>query len=394
MPTISVPYSFTPGTTISSSQVNADFTAVLSGLNSSTLDFVNIKMLDTRAAVTQSWAANVTGDSNARIALTTSTGLQGGPGNAALDVQMSRTAANTWGVQAVGGGAGNIDLSGGLLLHAADLIVNGGRAYGITGAPYQDTTSGGVASIFYGPAVHKYITLIDPGTSTPTTQTFSEVSLSVAALGTVVLDLYVKSASTTTVTLSSVSWAGVNTPPTRQTDALGRLCKNGDTASLLVAVAYVQSNLAFDFAGSAAAINGNRAIYNIYNQVTKALGSTGVNVGPSAAAYPTQVTGKEIFLAPFTNGQESFGYVLLSEGQHSLANGQAGIGVSLNSNVTPGVTGVFQAYAINAVGTMGAALSMPGALAGLNQIFWFTGVVSGGGNVTSSNMSGTSELST
>ncbi len=378
MPTISIPYTFSPGTTISSSQVNADYTALLTALNGATLDFVNINMTDTRAATTQSWAARVSGDSNARIAMNTSLGLQGGPGNAAMDVQFSRSAADTWLLAKVGGAAAILDMAGSRIIHTSSIVSNGGRAYGITGAPFQDTTSGGVGTFFYGPdGRNNTITLQDTGTNQLTTQIFAQISQSVT-LADGMYDFYVKTASSTTISGSTTVWGGINTPPARGTDILGRLTKSGDAGALLVAVFRVVSNLTYDY-------QGFRRICNLYNPVPKAIGVGPSNIGASGAAYPTAVGGGAEFLAPFANNTGSFLYAGHVVAQHSLANGIAGLGIALNSVVTPINTAQYQAYANNASSSITLPVQVLGAAAGVNTLTGFLGVVAGGGTTTNSN---------
>lgn len=211
-------YTFSPNTLIQSGQVNTNFQGAATIINGQ-LDTSNLKA-----------AANILGTQ-----LSASASILGS--------QLSPTAG----------------ITAGQLAFSTSPVVNTGRLYGVSGNPYTDTSSSGTATVYYGPTYQgNYIALQSAGALV--VQTFSEASISVAALGTGAYDVYASSASSTTVTLSTTAWTNATTPPTRGTDVAGRQTANGNAGALLVGAIYVLSNVAYNY-------TGRRLISNVYNRI-------------------------------------------------------------------------------------------------------------------------------
>ncbi|HEY9755245.1 MAG TPA: hypothetical protein V6C97_08790 [Oculatellaceae cyanobacterium] len=106
------------------------------------------------------------------------------------------------------------------------------RLYTQAGAPNADS-SGPSSTLFVGPLLTGNQCASYSGTAM-VLQTVIETAVSMS--GNTVganYDVYYKNVSGV-ITLSQVAWTNSTTPPTRGSDAFGRLCKNGDTTSLLV----------------------------------------------------------------------------------------------------------------------------------------------------------------
>jgi hypothetical protein len=361
---ITLPYTFTNGTIAQAPQVDSNFTAVTAVVNGS-LDNTN---LSSSAAIALSklglnpgstafnqstsgqntWTSGLTTDTQPQVAMTTNAGLQFGPGGStAPDVSLIRTAANTLQLRTPAGGAaiedgnggtlqnfatitlasgGIINLNGGSISGTAFPMVNNGRLYLTSGSAYAD--GGATGTLYFGPATGNQITLYN-GTA-EVTQTFSQVSLAVGGLtASSVYDIYCKSASSTTVTLSDVVWSGINTPPTRGTQD-GRLTKNGDATSLLVGVIYLN-------AGSQVTDNtSTRGVSNLYNPVPRALYCTDNTGGGwtyststcrAANANTTDGVGRVSFVSALGNNSVAAdSFCTLGEG--GSFNGAIGIGLN------------------------------------------------------------------
>jgi hypothetical protein len=296
---IVLPYTFVADTLAQAGQVNADFTAVTNIVNGS-LDNTNIagsaaialsklglnpgsRAFNQTTTGQATWASGLTTDVQPQIQMTSNAGLQFGPGGTTVpDIELIRSATNTLRILVPGGGPGTFDgnagtlqnfsnitltsggslnLNGGTLVGFSFPMVNNGRLYLTSGSPYADT--GASNTIYYGPTNGNQITLYN-GT-TEVTQTFSEVSLVISTLtASTMYDVYVKSASSTTVVLSTAAWGGLNTPPTRGVQD-GRYTKNGDATSLLIASIYINaSQLTTDNSTA-------RQVSNVYNAVPRGL---------------------------------------------------------------------------------------------------------------------------
>lgn len=269
MSSITLPNVFVPGQILTATELNQNFQTIytdyngnitnvnISGSAAVSLSKININAtaLSLQTTGVVSWAAGTTGDTQPRVAMTSAGKLEFGPGGStAPDVDFQRSATTTIQLQPSGS---TIDMNNGSFINVSSLsgssapAVCGGRVYMTTGAPY--TNHAAATTIFFGPAISNQINI------NGTVQTFSEVSLAIGALSTGMYDVYVNSASSTTVGLSTSVWGGLNTPPTRGTDIYGRLTKDAAAGFLLVASIYINgSNQVEDDASL-------RGIGNVYN---------------------------------------------------------------------------------------------------------------------------------
>jgi hypothetical protein len=373
MPNISYPYTFTNGTTIQAPQVDANFTAVTTVVNGAlansniasgaAIALSKLGLNPGGQAFNQStsgqatWMSGLTTDTQPQIQMTTNAGLQFGPGGStAPDVAWIRSASNTIQLRTPAGGAAIEDGNGGTLQNFANItlasggtfnlnggsisgttfpVVNNGRLYLTSGSPYADTTATG--TLYFGPINGNQITLYNG--SAEVTQTFSQVSLSVGGLSaSTVYDIYVKSASSTTVVLSSVAWSGLNTPPTRGTQD-GRFTKNGDATSLLVGAIYLN-------AGSQVTDDtATRGVNNLYNQIPRALFANDSTTSwtysgaiRAANSNTTDGTGRFSFVQTLTNAAlDVTCFCAVNSG------GNAGsIGIGLDSTSAYSSAGLFE----------------------------------------------------
>jgi hypothetical protein len=134
-----------------------------------------------------------------------------------------------------------------------------GRLTDTTATPNGGNSSSGSTTLYFTPSYNgNQITLYN-GTAW-VTQTFAEINLAVNTLTSGdVYDVYITSASSTTVTMSVVAWSG-NTPPTRDTQN-GRLVKHSTPTALLVGTIYTPDGT------HVYSWNGQRYINNFYNQI-------------------------------------------------------------------------------------------------------------------------------
>lgn len=270
---ITIPYTFVPNTTIISAQVNANF-SVIAGVVNGNLDNSNLsaganislsKLNNTQSLILLESSADVlgigvgqTGDTSPRIGMYSDGTLQfGAGGSSVLDVGLERIAANVITPYVPSGATGTASLVGNI----ANSYV-GGRLYLTTSSPLADHVATG--TLFYGPYTSNAVTISNGSNQIP--QTFAETSLSLSGLSTnTVYDIYITSASPTTISFVTTAWGGINTPPTRSVDSYGRSCKSGTPADLLIGAIYVNgSNQTVD-------IPAERFVSNLYNAVPRAL---------------------------------------------------------------------------------------------------------------------------
>jgi hypothetical protein len=135
---VTIPYTFSPNTTIFSSQVNSNFTALANVINGG-LDHTN---LSSSAGITLSqlnlnpggqafnkttigattWCSGLTTDTVPSVAMVAGGGLQFGPGaSGSLDVALKRTAANTLQLNNTSSGSGILDMNSGSIINVSSL---------------------------------------------------------------------------------------------------------------------------------------------------------------------------------------------------------------------------------------------------------------------------------
>jgi hypothetical protein len=362
---ITLPYIFVPNTTIVSAQVNANF-SIIAGVVNGNVDNSNLSaganislsklnatqsFLDLQAASgTLGIGVGQTGDSVPRVGLYSDGSIQFGPGTAtATDVGIKRSGAITLQLYSPSSaGTPIFDLGGGSLETNGSpaYMINGGRLYLVSGSPLADGSSSGNATIYFGPAYSTFGNLITLYSGTAeATQTFAETSLSISALATGVYDVFVSSASSSTITLSTSAWSGLNTIPTRGVQD-GRLTKNGTATALLVGSIYVynpSSGVTYDWLGG-------RDVSNVYNALPKtffasittaswtpgSLGSTNSNVtdGQGRVSFVTAIAGQNCIVTYCAN-------VYGSWANNGSWSGTSGIGINSTSvaAVLAGITG-------------------------------------------------------
>lgn len=176
-------------------------------------------------------------------------------------VYMPSAGVNTVGTLPVNcGGLGNT------VGFPSGLVVNNCRTYLVSGSPYADGSSSGNATVYFGPCSNlgKFLTL-DNGSGVLSVFTVSEISKSLSSgfSSATIYDEYVYNNSGT-LTIDTTAWSS-NTPPTRGTDAAGRLTKTGATNELLVGAFYMISSTA------TADWYGERLVSNVYNTTSKNL---------------------------------------------------------------------------------------------------------------------------
>jgi hypothetical protein len=236
-------------------------------------------------------------------------------------------------------------------LVAADIpntMVNGGRLYALTGAPYGDTTGSGSGSVFFGPALHNQITLPSGGSFAEITQIFSETSAVVTGLNSGwYYDVYIGSASSTTVSITTLAWSTSGTvPPTRAT-VDGRLVQNADHSKLFVGTIYISGSAPNNIFKT----TGERDIDNYYNKDEELISSS--YNGLNTTAGTTTTGGGGNIATSGTDKEMPIEIQAEAVCQNSVATGTT---ATLITGIENGATGVkssatYQAFAINAVGS-------------------------------------------
>lgn len=336
-------------------------------LTSSALDIVGAGNL--------AWGAGQSGDSVARVGLFSDSSIQFGPGSAtATDVGINRSGANTLTLYDPASASTPCYLTG---VNLNTIPVNGGRIYGTTGQPFADADDS--LTLYFGPAYSNTITLENATSLQLVTQTFSQASASVTGLTSATMyDVYVNSASSTTVAISFVAWSGVNTPPTRGTDILGRATANGAVNKLLVGSIYAVSdgvNVAcWDRVLKATVIgtvgSGARLIHNVYNRIPKSCCSIGSNNTGGTFATFTAVANPDVQYCLSFADESPIGTEVCYASAANL-NAIVYFGISLNAANSPMDSGNAYTAFQNTLGgqpvTMMASCVIPPA-AGLTNI--------------------------
>jgi hypothetical protein len=150
---------------------------------------------------------------------------------------------------------------------------NNYRLYTVSNSPFQDSLSSGSSSLYWGPTntgncFSQYISTTDLlAFGHPGQQTIS----SSWANGTA-YDIYVQLTSATAVSFLIAAWSSPTTPPTGRTiNGGGQLCDSTGNYVYVGSIYYTGSAF-FDYPGL-------RAVYNKYNQMSKALLAADGNSG-------------------------------------------------------------------------------------------------------------------
>jgi len=146
---LTIPYSFSPGTTINSSKVNSNFNAGATVINGN-LDDNNIKsgasiamtklnltqeLPILRSAGSKCFSAGVTGDTNPRVSLYSDGTVKFGAGGAsALDLMIERQDANTLAVRDAGDTTNKNFQAGALTLNTPLPVASGGTGLSSVGS--------------------------------------------------------------------------------------------------------------------------------------------------------------------------------------------------------------------------------------------------------------------
>jgi hypothetical protein len=391
------PYTFTPNTVAQSAQVNANFTAAASTING-LLDHTNISnaagILPTQLNLTLPYldlmstagvlgfGVGQSGDTYPRVGLFSDASIQWGPGGTSgttdlPDIGIRRTTNNTIQLYVPNNDGETspvpvFDFTNAVLLSNPPLPIPGGRLYLTTGAPYTDTGTSTV--LYYGPATSNVITLSNGTNEVP--QTFVQISVSIGSLSSGVYDVYINSASSTTVALTLTAWGGMNTPPTRSTDGFGRPCKSATPNDLLVGAIYVNgSNQTVDN-------TSERWVSNLYNTIPRSLWCTDPTTTwatSSTAPVPansstTDGIGRVSFVSVLPN--PGFHVTCFGDTGNSSGGGPAGyLGIGANSTSVYVAAGGVQSTS----GDAGVSVSYAGTgLVGFNYLQRLNSSVAGG----------------
>lgn len=215
----------------------------------------------------------------------------------------------------------NLNATG--MLNAASNIYNGGRLYLVSGSPFADGSTSGNSTLYYGPCPNlgNLITL-DNGSGVLQTFSFSEISLSLTSTGGDAYDVYIYNNSGS-LSFATTVWSNATTPPSRSTDAAGRLTKSGETNYLLVGFFYAAgTNTTDDWTGA-------RYVQNVFNKIGK-------NV-QGAISSPSSWT------TTSTTGVSANGNTTLGQGRVGIfADGINA--VFITTNVGVGNSGANQSY--------------------------------------------------
>jgi len=254
------------------------------------------------------------------------------------------------------------------LLTVVPVVYQQGRIYGASGTPYNNG-GGSVSTIFFGPLPDKgNLITLDNGSGVLSTKTFTEISLSLATGFTSgnVYDVYVYNNSGT-LTLDTAVWTNTTTPPTRGSDAAGRLTKNGATNELLVGAIFMTSNTTTQDNGSA------RYISNVFNTDFR-----GMSASDSTASWTVTSTTFVAANGNTTNGQGRVSFLQAVSSNtftahytayyanNSTTQTLAGIGIdSTTSTSNFGVNNTGAASSISVQANIGQS---PGSLVGVHFV--------------------------
>ena len=321
-----IPYTFQPGTTIQSGQVNANFTAIAATVNGN-LDSSNLSAganikpsqlnltlpyLNTAASSsTLGFGVGQLGDTIARGGIYGDGSYQlGAGGGSATDIGWTRSGASTMALYIPGGGTPTLNLNGYMLTPAqggtgisavptngqipigngtnytaanitsgggvtvsngaGTITLGGGVSYTGPGrlsisstSPYPQNTTG--TTLYYLPVSNTKIALYNGTTVIQDDITSSGLSVSVPNSTATAYDVYV-SDSSGTPGLHTVQWTNGTTPPTRGY-ANGIAYTNNNTQDRWVGSIYTDTSSS----GQLDDQQGFRGIWNLENQVDETL---------------------------------------------------------------------------------------------------------------------------
>jgi hypothetical protein len=243
-------------------------------------------------------------------------------------------------------------------------IFNHCRIYLVSGSPYADGSSSGNGTLYFGPCSNlgQYLTQ-ENGSGSLTTVAISEISLSLTLTSGSAYDVYEYN-NAGTQTLEVVVWSNTSTPPTRSTDAAGRLCKNGSTGHLLVGIIYATTT------NKTADWTGQRHVNNVYNKTQKA-----INASDSTVTWTTTSTSFQSANGSTTDGAGRFSF--MSDGINAISPAT----FCIVRNSTAGVA-CFWAIGLNSttVSTVNAATTVPTANAYQSFSCAYSGILATGYN--------------
>lgn len=348
MATITIPYVFTPNTTILSTQVNANFSTIQTLVNgqidnsniSTTANIALSKLglnpgqaaFNKTTTGNQTWASGLTTDTQPQVAMFSDKGLQFGPGGAVgLDVKLQRSALNTLQLSTPGGGAALLDMNLGTIFNlrtmtfdsaAAVLNMNGGSIIGVGSLSGPNPANAGVnglrasssstlaiapngsaiTSISILPYLSSFMGLYN-GTGWTLSDLGAGLTVAVPPTTNTSYDLAVDYNSGTPQAVV-FQWVAANTPPAGRGVQNGVPYTNGNARYRLIAV--------FQTGAVAGQINdnpGERGLINIYNTVPRSLAAQipvaswtyNVNTLRASNANVTNGQGRVAFILPFAN---------------------------------------------------------------------------------------------
>lgn len=209
-----------------------------------------------------------------------------------------------------------------------------GRLSDSVNEPEGSNSEGGSANLYFIPGYDgNLISLYNEITQSWITQTFTAVIQAVN--GTIdtetVYDVYVHSASSTTVALSFLAWSTNTTSPNRDVQN-GRLIKNGDPTKLFIGIIYSPNG------DNVYSWTGERYIWNMYNKIPLRLSATQIGVGNYNYSFTTvrpqnantqdgEGRFSAIFDPTYPNIQIIWTGTLNSNDGNTTSGGRAGLGI-------------------------------------------------------------------
>ena len=357
---ITLPYGFSSGQILTSTELNSDFNTIYSDYNGNITN-VNIatgaaialskiafnpgaSIIDAMATNNLTLGSGLLTDTLPRVTMTSDGYLEFGPGgSAALDIGLQRSTANTLQLFVPGGGTPVLDMNSGNITNINNIgsfvvpVANGGTNATALGTAYQvasvnagatavayttlpivaqgrlslsstlpvpaaDVT--GATTIYYLPFTGSKISLWDSTHSAIITDSIGTgVSIALTGQGAGMYDVYASDATGSgTVTLSLVGWSSTTSRAPATALAYGThlncLIASGTETSRYLGSVYLYGT------GTTEDTAGDRALWNYYNRVGRAgvasvAGSWGYTTGAWRASNGN-----------VTNGQGRISYVV------------------------------------------------------------------------------------